>query len=128
MSMEDEANEINERETEGLPPLPEATAVGGLDFAFIFSDFADHPGTYDEYLQQKEEYTVIPGPQLPTDPIDAIYDDHSGDLSCLGDVPTPQDTSKAKMGPAPQSPLFKDPFNQWGAPEGDQPVAILTDN
>ncbi|KAG9084144.1 hypothetical protein FS749_005446 [Ceratobasidium sp. UAMH 11750] len=93
--------------------------MGPLDFSHDLSDAETYGGTYDQYLQEQEAFVAIPGPQLPNDPVDAIYDDYAGDLSCLGDVSTPKHTPKAEMDPAPRSPSFNDPFNLWEASESE---------
>ncbi|KAG9096191.1 hypothetical protein FS749_008953 [Ceratobasidium sp. UAMH 11750] len=53
----------------------------------FYDDSGNFPGSYDEYLENKAPFLTIPGPQLPGDPVDALYDDYSGDLSLLGGIP-----------------------------------------
>ncbi|KAG8725629.1 hypothetical protein FRC09_000016 [Ceratobasidium sp. 395] len=71
--------------------------------------------TWDELLDDQEYYSTIPGPRLPDDPPDAIYDDYGGRLTHLGnarpleDPPIPE--SSAHDQAAPERPaLTDDPF------------------
>ncbi|KAG8712744.1 hypothetical protein FRC09_019504, partial [Ceratobasidium sp. 395] len=97
-----------------------ASQLTGERILVDYNDAAEFNGSYDEYLHNREDFTTIPGPQLPTDPIDAIYDDYSGDLALLGGQQLTGDISElgdearkadTPSDPPPYDDAFYNPFN-----------------
>ncbi|KAG9084851.1 hypothetical protein FS749_004901 [Ceratobasidium sp. UAMH 11750] len=112
-----------------LPAVSDESYADSLPPSF-YDDSSEFSGSYDEYLQEKEPFLTIPGPQLPGDPVDAIYDDYGGDLSLLGEVLDATGSTEIlsdTLSPRPPSPAeetiyLKEQSEKHGIQQGKLPV------
>ncbi|KAG8725920.1 hypothetical protein FRC11_001171, partial [Ceratobasidium sp. 423] len=100
---ETESEEDDVNRTTG-PPFSEVP-MGEIRIPSPHLPFREHTGasstqtqTWDQFLDELDSPFTIPGPQLPDDPPDAIYNDYGGELSQLGnpdptELPSPTESS-----------------------------------